>query len=725
MSVYVYDTEVFSNFFSATFMHPETDQVHQFCVYAGQDQRSALAAFLRSCDMLIGFNSINYDDPMLHAFLKYLNSPHLNTKLYNISSRLITGSRDDHELRQLRYVDPSPWKQMDLMKIMAFDTRGISLKRVAINLRWHRIQDLPFPHDAEVGTEDIHTVLDYNLNDVLITRELFRHIQPQIKLRHDISQLYEIDVTNASDSKMANLILESIYCAETGKTPVELRPLRTKRDRIKLADCIAPNVAFQTQSLQKVLANLQNITVSKQDSFKYTATLSYNNVQYELGVGGLHSKDQPGLFVSDDQDTIRDADVGSYYPNIMICNHIRPEHLDEDFIPILRNITTERLAAKKAGEKVKADALKITVNSIFGKLGSETFWLEDPQAMLSVTVSGQLYLLMLIEALAEAGIPTISANTDGIVCKVPTDKEDIYYQVCQAWEEKMGFALEFTDYALYVRSDVNNYLTSKRDGTIKEKGRFSRQMSLHKSYKYPIVPICLCEYFINGTPVEKTLAEHREILDFCISQKSGNQFQTELHSLIDRKATVLQKNNRFYVSRKGGALVKRNMMTKSVTRIYAEHRVKILNDYDVAIPFEAYDVDLDFYSKEIYKLIREIEPLGEQMHLVFPDGADAMEAATLKQKGSRMNTVVDDWDEGMDLLSENLEITVKQKISSLSRAEATPSGYYHCLGRTTMCPHCGSLNFIIMEKWGTCSMCDQSWDVLQSYNEDIVLNEPD
>jgi hypothetical protein len=70
MSVYVYDIEVFSNFFSATFMHPETDQVHQFCVHAGQDQRSALAAFLRSCDMLIGFNSINYDAPMLHAFLK-------------------------------------------------------------------------------------------------------------------------------------------------------------------------------------------------------------------------------------------------------------------------------------------------------------------------------------------------------------------------------------------------------------------------------------------------------------------------------------------------------------------------------------------------------------------------------------------------------------------------------------------------------------------------------
>jgi DNA polymerase elongation subunit (family B) len=303
----------------------------------------------------------------------------------------------------------------------------------------------------------------------------------------------------------------------------------------------------------------------------------------------------------------------------MIRNHIRPEHLDEDFVSILSTITTERVAAKQSGEKVKADALKITINSLFGKLGHDTFWLEDVQAMLSVTISGQLYLLMLIEALAEVGIPTISANTDGMVCKIPREKEGIYYEVCRAWEEQTGFALEYTDYALYVRSHVNSYLTSKRDGTIKEKGRFARPIDLHKSYKYPIVPICLSAYFIKNIPIEETLAKHRDILDFCSAHKTRKYFQMELHAPIDRTVTVLQKTNRVYVSRKGHALFKRNTITNRLIGIYVGKQVQLLNDYDAATPFEAYDVDLSFYKHEIEKIIHAIDPPCKQMAFAFPD----------------------------------------------------------------------------------------------------------
>ena len=71
-----------------------------------------------------------------------------------------------------------PWSSIDLMRILAFDTLGVSLKQTSINLKWHKIQDLPIYFDSKVEPEQLQMVLDYNLNDVLITKRLYEEIEP-------------------------------------------------------------------------------------------------------------------------------------------------------------------------------------------------------------------------------------------------------------------------------------------------------------------------------------------------------------------------------------------------------------------------------------------------------------------------------------------------------------------------------------------------------------------
>src|SRR5690606_34636801 len=122
-------------------------------------------------------------------------------------------------------------------------------------------------------------------------------------------------------------------------------------------------------------------------------------------------------------------------------NNIKPEHLDDTFLAVLRRVTEERLAAKKAGQSTKAEALKITINSIFGKLASDTMWLLDYKAFLSVTLNGQLYLLMLVEMLHKAGIHCISANTDGVVARVHERDNATYQAVCDEWMARTRCAL--------------------------------------------------------------------------------------------------------------------------------------------------------------------------------------------------------------------------------------------------------------------------------------------
>jgi len=606
---YVYDIEVFPNFFSVIFLDIKTEEQVTFLIFKNRNDSNKLINFLNRNIKIIGYNNIYYDGAILRYVSENtnLNTEELLSSIFYVSSQLVSDNfRYDKELRKLQFpeIDP-PYYQLDLMKILAFDKLGVSLKQVSINLKWHKVQDLPLPYDHKVEKSEVDKILKYNLNDVLITYELYKKILPLIKLREDLGLLFNTDLNNASDSKMANVLLEQIYSKELNLDIKDIRDLRTKRDQFMLSDCISDKIEFKTNKLKKLLLEIQNTLVRKSTNFRYKKQLDFAGCKYELGIGGLHSVDEPMRFETTKDFIISDADVSSYYPQIILNEKIIPNHLDEGFLKILGKITKERLEAKHSGDKVKADGLKITINSIFGKLGSNTFWLEDAKAMISVTLSGQLYLLMLIESLALEGIPTISANTDGIVCKIPKHLENRYYEICKEWEEKTGFELEYTYYLLYVRSDVNNYITKKNDGKTKEKGRYMKEISIKKGYRYPIVAVAMYEYFVNNKPLIDTYKESTDILDFCISQKVGSDFQLEFHK--DEQVEILQKNNRFYISKDGGKLIKRRKLNDTTIGLYVDQLTTILNDYDKNKSIDQYNLDYDFYIEEAKKYIEKIE----------------------------------------------------------------------------------------------------------------------
>lgn len=616
---WVYDLETFKNLFSGVFLRANTDtdleeisKVHGLShpdvrVFAFSEDFllndiDELHEFLRGDIELVGFNNKMFDEPVLD----YVISSRPTTKeIYNFAQGLISRQNGNSFSKFERQHD---WESIDLMKVMAFDKLGVSLKQSSINLQWWRVQDLPYEHDHVIQSNEVNTVLDYNLNDVLISAKLYRAIAKELNLRKELSKEYAINLMSASDSKMANLMLEDIYTKRANVSLDIIRNLRTERNLVWLRGAIGKNIEFKTKKLQRLKRKIENTVVVAENNFAFHETIQFGNCEYKLGVGGLHSVDGPAIFKSDDNYLIQDADVASYYPNIIINNEIKPAHLDSNFTKVLSDITQERVQAKKT-DPVKAAGLKITINSIFGKLNSDTFWLQDAKAMLSVTLSGQLYLLMLVEELLLHGIPTISANTDGIVCRIPRELEEDYYKVCKWWEEKTEFELEYTPYDVYVRSDVNNYITKKPNGEAKAKGRYVSKIELKKGYRYPIVPSALYEYFINNIPVEKTIKSSKNILDFCISQKAGRKFQMEFHENDGTKITKLQKNNRFYVTDEssGGLIVKRNKDTDSINAVMATENVVVLNDYDSSIPISNYEIKYEFYIEECYKYIRDIE----------------------------------------------------------------------------------------------------------------------
>jgi len=178
-----YDIEVFQNLATFTFINVE-DQTDEHVFYFGLDKLdyTDLLKFLKQEMSLCGYNNHRYDDVILRYIMSY-KGVSLNSDLYKLSGKLVDDNyRNDPSLNRIRYPkfgttwksQGIPWTSVDLMKLMAFDKLGISLKQIAINLKWYWIQDLPIPYNAIVGQHQLELVLKYNKNDVEITNALRR-----------------------------------------------------------------------------------------------------------------------------------------------------------------------------------------------------------------------------------------------------------------------------------------------------------------------------------------------------------------------------------------------------------------------------------------------------------------------------------------------------------------------------------------------------------------------
>lgn len=220
--------------------------------------------------------------------------------------------------------------------------------------------------------------------------------------------------------------------------------------------------------------------------------------------------------------------------------------------------------------------------------------------MYSVTINGQLTLLMLIEQLEEAGLRCFYSNTDGATFKVPIELESTFYDICNSFEDFVNIELEYTDYAKCIIRDVNNYLITKPNGEVKEKGVFVTDIQLDKGFDMPIVAKAVKAYYIDNVPIREFVENHEDIYDFCKSQKVGGQYKVERHYIEDSKycIEVMQKTNRYYVSKRGDVLYKKK--GDQLNNLVAGFTVTLFNDY---FESEDYKIDYDYYVHEANALI--------------------------------------------------------------------------------------------------------------------------
>lgn len=344
----------------------------------------------------------------------------------------------------------------------------------------------------------------------------------------------------------------------------------------------------------------------------------------------------------------------------MISYNIYPEHLNKQaFVKMVSFLKDTRVKCKHTKDeegqvmkgvpnKIGAEALKIVINSIYGKLGSELFFLYDRFAQMQVTINGQLMTMTLVEELELNGIHVISANTDGIVIKLPRDKFDVYKDITNRWNEFNKMGADYEEYNQIVSRDVNNYFDIQVDGATEFKGALDPKQyikDLKKGYDMPVVAKAVFEYFVNGTPVMETLHKHTDILDFCKTQNVGKQFNVVYNTTENGEIVTVksQRHVRFYVSTRGVVIQKQHNTTGALSRLAGGKPVIILNSLDDK-PIEERNINYGYYYEECYKIIDPIK-LGISSTLKA-DRAKGTKSgkALLKQYSRQYNTLFDNDD---------------------------------------------------------------------------------
>ena len=507
-----FDIEVYRNYFLALFMR-EDGKCKRFEIFnddLSAFPRAAILDLMTQPDVeLVGFNSESYDLPLLTYALVHPVPKDIKRE----SDRIIQRNIRSWQFYRDEGLQPPDVNHIDLIEVAPGQ---VGLKLYGGRLNSNKLQELPIEHTATIEPEQVSLLRQYCKNDTTVTQMLFDALKGQIDLRRALTKEYGVDLRSKSDAQIAEAVLKAEFTRLTTDT-AERVPFEKKSFYYKPPSYIR----FRTPLLQHVLETVRTAEmVIKPDTGHVimpkeidALKIEIGQSSYKIGIGGLHSQESEAAHFTDEENVLIDRDVESYYPRMMLNMNMRPGAFGEHFNTVYGKILEERLAAKHAGDMVKSNSLKITLNGTFGKTSNRYSTLYSPDFMIGTTLTGQLTILMLIEALELYGIPVISANTDGIVIKCPREEIEALNLIIEKWEKHTGLKTEETRYAALYSRDVNNYIAVKENGSAKAKGVFG-PTTLSKNPQNPICNEAVIAYLTKEVPVEDTVRNCRDITKF-------------------------------------------------------------------------------------------------------------------------------------------------------------------------------------------------------------------
>ena len=406
-TVFVFDIEVFQNIFHCSVKNTETGEVYKFEISERKNQLRELVKFFKQVDSYIkwgdfyttdleikskiifcGYNNLHYDNPIINYIIEYedklmsYNVATICSSIFNLSRTITTSTEDDIETwKHWKY---QIWfDTFDLLTMLYSNKLRVGLKEIQVTMQYPNVQEFVCDWSKPLPLEDFDNMIDYNINDIESTTELLNRCKKDIDLRIAIENEYGVRVLSKDGVNIGMKILTQKYLEKTGLTWWDIEGLRSPMDYIPLKDVILPFIKYDSPILQEVLNDMKNQIVSPGRK-GYENNFVFDGLRYTVGVGGIHSKNDPEIIIPKEDEMLIDIDVASLYPSMLIEYGFYPKHLGPEFLEVYSQIKDERIEAKHNGDKVKNETLKLALNGLSGNLQNQHNFCYSPFAVMQI-----------------------------------------------------------------------------------------------------------------------------------------------------------------------------------------------------------------------------------------------------------------------------------------------------------------------------------------------------
>lgn len=534
MSLHFIDFEVFMYDWLCVIANPIT-KTETVIVNKPDELRAYYEKFKN--EIFIGYNIRDYDSYIFKGILAGFNPYEINE---HIITKGLKGYQFSNVLREY------PLITYDLLQL------NTSLKQLEA-MQGHNVyeSEVDFRLKRKLTTAEIKETISYCRNDVEETINLFTQLKGDFDVQLELINEFKLPISymGKTQSQLVAEIMQAqrVDCEDEFNLnfPPYLERIRKYKHIVDWFKKFKTDKKFTDEEKKEIYSQNLNVEVA--------------GVPHTFAWGGLHG----ALLKYFGEGYYLHIDVSQYYPSLTVGHNYFSRATSEEGKKRYDMMRRESIRLKKFPElKTKRNGYKLCNNKAYGCMKDKYNALYDPLMANNICVTGQLALLLLIEMLEDV-CKLIQSNTDGLIVKLNNlDDYELIDDICYEWEQLTGVKLAFDPIITKIyQKDVNNYLFINEEGEVESKGAYVKGLSALDN-DLPIVNKALKEYMVNGTPVETTINNAEELVDFQKIVKLSGKYDYVYHNGKQYR----NKCYRVFASKsdKDGIIYKVKLRTKQV-----------------------------------------------------------------------------------------------------------------------------------------------------------------
>lgn len=473
MKIIIFDFEVFKHdvLLGAKILYHDSEEFEIFQTWDQDEIREFYEKYKEH--IWIGWNNEHYDNLILQAVVRKINPKLVNDRIIK-------------EGRKMKL--NLPLMYFDVMKTVGFfslgNTEALAGKKISES-------EVDFELDRPLTDEERRLTEEYNKDDLEQTLYNFKLQQEHLLLR--LETLKEFDLPIRYLNLPESMIAEKVLMAE------KIEGIENMVVKPKIHD----QMHIKNEKVRKFFLEEEFLT-------KRRMTTDICGVKHVIALGGIHGARSKyytprALYF----------DVSGYYNLIMINYNLLPRSISPEGRELYIELYHQQLALREINPLRRA-IYKLILLTVFGSTLNKWLNFYDPYHGRLITLTGQLFLVDLLEKL-EDYVELVQSNTDGIIV-VPNEgvSDEKIVEIVQEWQDRTGFTLKIEHIEDVYQRDVNCYMYRKGDKIVTIGGDMKDWEKINVFSNQPeprIVGRAIVEFLMNGKFPEETVYEFKNEIE--------------------------------------------------------------------------------------------------------------------------------------------------------------------------------------------------------------------